>query len=67
MRHFADYSLAFIARCTHPDRPRAHHELVAQFVANGFAGAIKAWLADDSVSTQDLVDAAIACVPVWWS
>lgn len=66
VRHFADYSLAFIARCAHPDRPRAHHELVAQFVANGFAGAIKAWLADESVSTQDLVDAAISCVPAWW-
>lgn len=29
--------------------------------------AIKAWLADDSVTKQDLVDAAVACAPVWWS
>lgn len=67
VRHFAAYSIAFIARCTHPDRPRAHHELVAQFVANGFAGVIKACLADDSVSKQDLADAVISCVPAWWS
>jgi AcrR family transcriptional regulator len=66
VRHFAGYSLAFIARCTHPGRPRANPELIAQFVANGFAGAITAWLGDDSISRQDLVDAVISCAPAWW-
>jgi AcrR family transcriptional regulator len=66
-RHFTDYSLAFIARCTHPDLPDTGHEVIAQFVAHGFAGAIKAWLSDDSVTKTDLVEAAIACAPVWWS
>jgi AcrR family transcriptional regulator len=66
-RHFTDYSLAFIARCTHPDLPRANHQVIAQFVAHGFAGAIKAWLSDESVTKTDLVEASVACAPVWWS
>ncbi len=67
VRHFTDYSLAFISRCTHPDLPDASHQVIAQFVAHGFAGAIKAWLSDDSVTKSDLVEAAVACAPVWWS
>ena len=55
VRHFAEYSLAFIARCTHPDLPDTNHEVIAQFMAHGFAGAIKAWLRDDSVTRADLV------------
>jgi AcrR family transcriptional regulator len=67
VRHFADYAVAFIARCTHPDLPSTNHPVIAQFVAHGFAGAIKAWLSDNSVKKGDLVDAAVACAPVWWS
>jgi AcrR family transcriptional regulator len=67
VRHFADYAVAFIARCTHPDLPAANHHIIAQFVAHGFAGAIKAWLSDNSVTKGDLVDAAVACAPVGWS
>jgi hypothetical protein len=55
-----------MARCAHPDLPDANHQVIAQFVAHGFAGAIKAWLSDDSVTRTDLVEAAIACAPVWW-
>jgi AcrR family transcriptional regulator len=66
VRHFTDYGATFIARCTHPDLPDANHHVIAQFVAYGFAGAIKAWLSDDSVTKADLVDAAVACAPVWW-
>jgi hypothetical protein len=40
---------------------------MAQFFAHGFAGAIKAWLGDDSVTKADLVEAAVACAPAWWS
>ena len=65
--HFADYALAFIARCTHPDLPGANHSVIAQFVAHGFAGSIKAWLSDSSVAKGELVDAAVACAPVWWN
>jgi hypothetical protein len=67
VRHFADYSVAFIARSTHPDLPDANHQVIAQFVAHGFAGAIRAWLGDDSVTKADLVEAAVACAPAWWS
>lgn len=67
VRHFTDYSLAFIARGTHPDVPKTNHEVIAQFVAHGFAGAIKAWLIDDSVTKADLVESAVACTPLWWS
>jgi AcrR family transcriptional regulator len=67
VRHFTDYAVAFIARSTHPDLPDASHNVVAQFVAHGFAGAIKAWLGDYSVTKADLVEAAVACAPVWWS
>jgi len=65
-RHFTDYSLDFIARCTHPDRPGDNHQIIASFVAHGFAGAIAAWLSDASVTRDDLVDAAVACAPPWW-
>jgi AcrR family transcriptional regulator len=67
VRHFTDYGLAFMARSTHPDLPGTNHGVIAQFVAHGFAGAIKAWLSDRSVTKTDLVEAAVACAPVWWS
>ena len=67
VRHFTGYGLAFISRCTHPDLPDANHQVIAQFVAHGFAGAIKAWLNGDSVTKTDLIEAAVACAPVWWS
>jgi AcrR family transcriptional regulator len=67
VRHFTDYAAAFIARCTDPGLPETNHDVIAQFVAHGFAGAIKAWLSDRSVTKGDLVDAAVACAPVWWT
>ena len=67
VRHFTDYAVAFIAQCTHPDLPDADPDVMAQFVAHGFAGAIRAWLSDSSVTKADLVGAAMACAPVWWS
>jgi AcrR family transcriptional regulator len=67
VRHFTDYALAFIAQSDNPDLPEANHQVIAEFVANGFAGAIKAWLSDEAVTKEDLVDAAFACAPTWWS
>ena len=67
VQHFTDYAVAFIARCTDPSLPDANHDVIAHFVAHGFAGAIKAWLSDDSVTKGDLVDATVACAPAWWS
>ena len=67
VRHFTDQALLTIARCTHPDLPTGNHRIVAQFLASGFAGAIDAWLRDDAVTKADLVEACVACAPVWWS
>lgn len=67
LRYFTDRSLEVLARSTHPDLPRASHQVIAQFFAHGFAGAIKAWLSDDSVTKTDLVEAALACAPTWWT
>jgi AcrR family transcriptional regulator len=67
VRYFGDYATWFIARCSHPDLPRTNHHVMAQFLAHGFAGAIKAWLGDDSLTKEDLIDAAVACTPAWWS
>ena len=67
VRHFSEYAQAFMARSAHPDLPRANRQVVARFVAHGFAGAIKAWLSDRSLGKTDLVEAAVACAPVWWS
>lgn len=67
VRHFTDYAIEFIARCTHPDLPATNHDVIAQFVAHGFAGAIKAWISDNSVTKADLVEATVACAPFWWS
>ena len=67
VRHFADYAMSFIDQSTHPDLPASNHGVIAQFLAYGFAGAIKAWLSDPSVSKDDLIDAATACAPVWWT
>jgi AcrR family transcriptional regulator len=66
VRYFTDISLAVIARSARPDLTRASHQVMAQFFAQGFAGAIKAWLSDDSMTKADLVEAAIACAPAWW-
>jgi AcrR family transcriptional regulator len=67
VRHFTGYALEFMQRSTHPDAPRVNQAIVASFVAHGFAGAIEAWLADDDATREDLVDAAVACAPAWWS
>jgi AcrR family transcriptional regulator len=67
VRHFTDYGLAFMARSTHPGVAAANQQIMAAFVAHGFAGAIEAWLGDDTATTADLIDAAVACAPPWWS
>jgi hypothetical protein len=66
VRHFADYSRGVLAHRTHPDLPEINRQVVVQYVSHGFAGAIKAWLEDGSVTRHDLVEAAVACAPPWW-
>ncbi|WP_089104979.1 TetR/AcrR family transcriptional regulator [Streptomyces hyaluromycini] len=67
VRHFGEYTLAFLSRAGQSGRPGADRQIIAQFMAHGFAGAIKAWLDDPSVTKDDLVDAAVACAPAWWT
>ena len=67
VRHFGDYTLSFMADGDHPGLPEANRRVVAQFLAHGFAGAIRAWLEDPAVTKDDMVDAAVACAPAWWT
>ncbi|MGW2788167.1 TetR/AcrR family transcriptional regulator [Streptomyces populi] len=67
VRHFNDYALAFMAHCAPAEIPDANRQVIAQFMAHGFAGAIRAWLSDPSITKDDMVDAAVACAPVWWA
>lgn len=67
VRHFNNYALAFLARISGPGLPDVSHQVIAQFLAHGFAGAIKAWLSDPDVTKDDMVDAAVACAPAWWA
>ena len=67
VRHFHHYAVSFLSRAADSDLPAADREVTAQFLANGFAGAIKAWLGDPEVTKEDLVDAAVACAPAWWA
>jgi hypothetical protein len=55
-----------MAHSAHPQLPSANHQIMAAFVAHGFAGAIEAWLRDDTGSKEDLIRAAVACAPTWW-
>jgi hypothetical protein len=48
IRHFLEYSRVVLAR--HPGLPATNRHVIAQFVSHGFAGAVKAWVGDDSVT-----------------
>lgn len=67
VRHFSEYALAFMAHGDHLQIPDANRQVIAQFMAHGFAGAVKAWLDDPSIAKDGMVDAAIACAPAWWA
>ncbi|WP_247196530.1 hypothetical protein [Streptomyces sp. GESEQ-35] len=67
VRHFNGYALTFLARATGAGLPGADHQVIAQFLAHGFPGAIRAWLSDPSITKDNLVDAAVACAPAWWA
>ncbi|MDN3028334.1 TetR/AcrR family transcriptional regulator [Streptomyces sp. S.PB5] len=67
VRHFHDYTLAFMAHRSPTELPDANRQVIAQFMAHGFAGAIRAWLSDPAVTKDEMVDAAVACAPAWWA
>ncbi|SNT64013.1 transcriptional regulator, TetR family [Streptosporangium subroseum] len=65
--HFTDYGLAFMRTSGHAPPEGINHQIVAQFLAHGFTGALKAWLSDDSISRDELVEAVSAAAPAWWT
>jgi AcrR family transcriptional regulator len=67
VRHFDGYARSFLDRAGGRGAPEVSRPVVAQFLAHGFAGAIRAWLGDPSVSKEVLVDATVACAPAWWA
>ena len=67
VRCFVDRSSSVIARSAPRGLPQASHQVMAKFFAHGFAGAIKGWLSDDSVTKADLIEASVACAPAWWN
>ncbi|MBG0850357.1 TetR/AcrR family transcriptional regulator [Streptomyces spinoverrucosus] len=67
VRHFRNYALTFMTHSNLPELPDASRNVIAQFMAHGFAGVIKAWLNDTSFTKDDMVDAAVACAPAWWA
>lgn len=67
VRHFNAYALSFLTRVTDPELPDSGHEVIAQFLAHGFVGAIKAWLSDPDTTKEELVHATVACAPAWWA
>ncbi|MFJ6981911.1 MULTISPECIES: TetR/AcrR family transcriptional regulator [unclassified Streptomyces] len=67
VRHFDDYARAFMEDRAPVGLPEANRHVIAQFVAHGFAGAIRAWLGDAAISKDEMVEAAVACAPAWWT
>jgi hypothetical protein len=67
VRCFIDRSSSVIARSAPRGLPQASHQVMAKFFAHGFAGAVKGWLSDDSVTRADLIEASVACAPPWWN
>jgi AcrR family transcriptional regulator len=67
VEHFVGYSLAFVRRVRALDLTEEGIELVAQFVAHGFAGAIRTWLRSPAITREVLEDAVAAAAPAWWA
>ncbi|MCU1679806.1 MAG: hypothetical protein JWQ81_545 [Amycolatopsis sp.] len=65
--HFVSYSLAFVRRARSPNLTEEGIELVAQFVAHGFAGAIRTWLQNPAITREVLEEAVAEAAPAWWT
>jgi len=65
--HFVGYSVAFIRRVPNLRLTDEGIELAARFVANGFAGAISAWLRNPAITRDVLEDAVATVAPAWWA
>lgn len=66
VEHFTVSCIEHI-RALDPDRkPPVVDEVAAGFVAQGFAGAIAAWLAGPRRSRKALVETIVLSFPAWW-
>lgn len=65
--HFTVSSALHIRELDAATRPDLLDDVAAGFVAQGFVGAIEAWLAGTRRSRKALVDTITRSFPAWWS
>jgi len=64
--HFTVSSAQHIRSLDTVDRPELLADVAAGFVAQGFVGAIEAWLAGPRRARKALVDTIVLSFPSWW-
>lgn len=64
--HFTVSSVQHIRSLDAADRPELLDDVAAGFVAQGFVGAIEAWLAGPRRARRSLVDTIVLSFPSWW-
>ncbi|WIB59200.1 TetR/AcrR family transcriptional regulator [Curtobacterium sp. MCLR17_007] len=67
VEHFTVSSAIHIRELDPATRPELLDDVAAGFVAQGFVGAIEAWLAGPRRSRKALVDTITQSFPAWWS
>ncbi len=66
VEHFTVSSERHIASLAPDQRPELLDDVAAGFVAQGFVGAIEAWLGGPRRSRKALVDTIVLSFPTWW-
>jgi len=67
VEHFTVSSAQHIHSLDGEHRPELLDDVAAGFVAQGFVGAIEAWLAGSRRSRKALVDTIVLSFPSWWN
>jgi AcrR family transcriptional regulator len=67
VEHFTVSSVRHIRALDAAARPELLDDVAAGFVAQGFVGAIEAWLTGPRRSRRALVDTITRSFPAWWS
>jgi len=63
--HFDESIRALLARRP-PEQAALNPAVAARFMAHGLVGAIEAWLDDDALTPDVLVESVLLCAPAWW-
>lgn len=66
VEHFTVSSALHIRSLDRAGRPEMLDDVAAGFVAQGFVGAIEAWLSGSRRSRKALVDTIVLSFPSWW-